>query len=354
MSSLQDNLDGLFIDLVNTVSEGVLILNHDLKIIFANRSFYKMFKTSSKNTENISIFELDNNQWDVPGLRDVLNRIIPDKKEINDFEIEADFSRLGKKIMIINAREVVDRTNRNRLIFLAINDVTQNRKLYEATLHSAKLSAVGELSAGIAHGINSPLTGIYNFLHVYYKTEKDSEKKKELKLMVDACMYISEIIKNLTSFSNRSEFSFSELNIVDVIESTLVFIEKQLLVKNIKVIRDFPGGVINVKGNKSYLQCVFLNILMNSKEAIDIDGKIEIKLRQKDNRIIIQIIDDGVGIPKQDLSNMFTPFFTTKKKNQHVGLGLSSAYGIIKAHKGNITIKSNKGTEVIITLPLAK
>ena len=341
-------------DIVNTIREALLVLDQDFRVIHANKSFYETFQVDPSQTEYRSIFSLGKNQWDIPVLRKGLEEVLSRKSEFHDLIVEHDFPKIGHKVMILNGRQVVDRENGDRLILLAIQDITKEREMLEHTIQAAKLSTVGELSAGIAHGLNSPLTGIYNFLNVYHEQERDEEKKEELALMLSSCRYMTGIIENLTNFSSKTSAQFTRVDLIDVIESTLLFTERQLTVQDIEIIRDFPEKIGEVDGNKSQLQHVFLNVLMNAKEAMMKKGAITVSLKQKGNFIDLEVKDEGAGLSAENLGKVFTPFFTTKREEGGVGLGLSAAYGIIKAHHGNIRVRNEKGAVVTITLPVGK
>ncbi|MFH0875465.1 MAG: ATP-binding protein [archaeon] len=346
------DLKNFFEYIVNSFRESFLVLDSDMRILYANDSFYKTFKVNTKETENKRIYDLGNKQWDIPKLKELLEHILPQKTTIEGFEVMHNFPVIGKKTMLINAREIIDGTNKK--VLLVIEDITERKKALEYTIQKAKLSSIGQLSAGIAHGLNSPITGIHNFLNVYFKEEKKgTEKYNELKLMLNGCEYMTAITKNLTYFASENNNQFNKVNVIEVIESVLLFIERQLMSYNIKVIRDFPNELNEIVGNKAQLQHVFLNILMNSMEAIEGHGNITIKARETaDKSVILEFTDTGKGISKEDLPRVFEPFFTTKKDSGGSGLGLSSAHDIITNHKGLISIKSEKGKGTIVTLSI--
>mgnify|MGYP001593425482 CR=1 FL=1 len=223
-------------------------------------------------------------------------------------------------------------------------------------LETDKLAAVKFLSSGIAHGLNSPLTGILNFLKVYSEEEPPgSERSKELKLMVDACVYMSRIIKNLTYFSSDAKEGFARTSVGEVIESSLHLAERRIITKDIKVVKDFPKELGMVMGSKNQLQHVFLNVIFNAEEAMKSGGEIIIRAKKsEEGNVILEIIDNGVGIPGENIPKLFTPFFTTKKEFGGIGLGLPSVRKILHNHGGGIRIESEegKGTKVVINLPI--
>jgi PAS domain S-box-containing protein len=346
-------------DILRTMQESLLVLDSRLIIIYANRAFYTQFKVSPKDTLGKRIYELGNSQWDIPDLRHLLEKILSKETFFNGFEVEHDFPKLGHKTMLINARQLKDGDGNPPMILVAIEDISIQKKLLSYAIREGKLTALGQLSAGLAHGLNSPLTGVLNFLQVYVKQEKEgSERQKELKLIMEACNYMAGTIKNLTHFASENINVFSRLSLIDVVDSTLLFTERQFVVRNITIVKDYPKNLGKVMGNKSQLQHVVLNALINSKEAMPDGGKITIRIRnQREGRkIILEIIDTGTGISKEDMPHIFEPFFTTKMDSGGTGLGLPALYEIVKKHKGSVTVKSRegKGTTVRIILPEAK
>ena len=358
LSKISTEIPNFLKDLVGTLRESLLVLDADLKIIYANTSFYDKFLVTPKQTLGEKVFNLGNQQWDIPELRELLEKILPTKSVFNNFEVSHTFQTIGRKTMIINARQFRDGNNPMALILMVIEDITDEKMLMEAALQNAKLAAIGQLSAGIAHGLNSPITGIQNFLKVYHKAEeKGSEKEKELVLMLEACKYMGSVVSNLTLFAGKNKSKTEKIDLRDVVESTLLFTERQLVIADIQVVRDYDKTPFEILGNKALLQHVVLNLILNSKEAMHAGGKITIRIRYNKPKkiIVLEILDTGIGIEKKDLGKIFEPFFTTRRNDGGTGLGLSVAYGIIKEHKGNIKIESikNKGTRVIVEFPLS-
>lgn len=345
-------------DILSTIKESLLVLDADLNVIYANTPFYEVFHTTPKETLHRRIYELGSGQWNIPELRELLERVLPEKHAIGDFRGRYIFPFIGEKSVLLRAKELKDSARKEKYVLLTIEDITEETQLLEATLQTNKLAMIGQLSAGIAHGLSSPLTGIHNFLSVYNKEEPKGNRKEEYKLMLEACEYMNKIVKNLLFFARTTKEATQKNNWKDIIDSTLSFTERQFTAVNIFITIDLPSDIKSIYGHKCQLQHVLLNILMNAKEAMHADGgTITIKARNTEkDEVILEVTDDGRGISQEDLPRIFEPFFTTKKTKEGAGLGLSAAYGIIKDHHGTITIKSEegKGTRVLITLPTKK
>lgn len=154
-------------DILNTIREPIIVLNSKLEVIYANSSYCKTFKTSFDKIKDISIYNIGDGQWNIQELRNLLDEILPKKTSFEDFRIQHIFPTIGNRIMLLNARQLEDGKRKEKFIVLAIEDITEKTKIFEASLHANKLSMIGQLSAGIAHGLSSPLTGIHNFLDIY-------------------------------------------------------------------------------------------------------------------------------------------------------------------------------------------
>ena len=129
--------DQIFKDIVKTIREPLLVLNHDLKVISVSRSFYDFFKVKPEETVGQLIYDLGNKQWDIPGLRELLETILPQKTTFDDYEVEHDFATIGRRTMLLNARQIERKMGKERIILLAIEDITARKKI-EAGLEKTR------------------------------------------------------------------------------------------------------------------------------------------------------------------------------------------------------------------------
>lgn len=228
-------------------------------------------------------------------------------------------------------------------------------------LHSAeKLASIGQLAAGVAHEINNPLGSIMLYASLLKrKVEKnagDQQSSDDLKLIMDEANRCKNIVANLLNFARQGKMKIANINIAETISTIL---------KTIKVNPEFAGisfsmnelsDDLKIEGDQDQLKQVFLNLIMNSCEALEASPLklVTVNMERIQEHLIVDIIDSGCGIPEANLNKVFTPFFTTKKMGKGTGLGLAITYGIIKMHKGDIKVKSveGKGTTFTIKLPL--
>jgi len=230
----------------------------------------------------------------------------------------------------------------------------QLRDTQQQLLHSEKLAAMGRLTSQIAHELNNPIYGIMNTLELL-KTEipPDSKRRRILDMSLSETQRLSEMLRNMLSFSKPQGEERREININKLIEDILLILEKQLWEANIKVKSNLSPEIPYIIASPNQIRQVILNIIANAKDAMPKGGVLTVETNSERDHIIITINDTGIGIPEEIKDKIFDAFFTTKHEVKGVGLGLSVCYGIIKEHKGDIRVKSeiNKGSTFSIILP---
>ena len=260
---------------------------------------------------------------------------------------ENDLQRLS--ILTNNAAIAIQNYKINREL-LAAND---NLKISQAKMiQAAKLAAVGELSGGLAHEINNPLQILLGHVQLL---QVDQDLPRRIEIIKEQIERISSVTRRLVDFSRAvpEDFKSEPIAIISAIDEILSLTDFQLKDLGINLIREYKTGNISVTGNKIYLQQVFLNIILNARDALPDGGTIKISTEIKDDFIVIKFTDNGIGITPQNLLKVFSPFFSTKESRKGMGLGLSNSRWIILKHKGDIHVDSklNEGTTLSIYLP---
>ncbi|MCK9279641.1 MAG: ATP-binding protein [Melioribacteraceae bacterium] len=241
-----------------------------------------------------------------------------------------------------------------------LEDANRELKETQAQLHSAeKLASIGQLAAGVAHEINNPLGTIMLYASMMKrkmeKTNCSEQNSEDLQLIVEEATRCKNIVANLLNFARQGKIKLSTIKLNDLITNIVSAIKINPENSDIIInLHDNTEGAI-IEGDSDQLKQVFLNVLNNSVEALDASSikNITINIDQNEESIITNIIDTGVGIPEENINKLFTPFFTTKKMGKGTGLGLAITYGIVKMHKGDITVKTilGKGSDFKIKLP---
>ena len=225
-------------------------------------------------------------------------------------------------------------------------------------IHSEKLASLGRMAAGVAHEINSPLTGIVTFGHLLLKKfPPGSQEREDIEVIIDQANRCSTIIKGLLGFARASAGAKALTNINDVLHSSMNIVRNKADFFNIKLITDFEPSLRRVKADSSQLQQVFLNMIMNAADAMEGKGALNLTTRnisENDQDFVeVEFKDTGPGITQENLEKLFEPFFTTKPVGRGTGLGLAVSHGIIQDHGGKIIVRTKlkEGSAFTIQLP---
>jgi two-component system NtrC family sensor kinase len=225
-------------------------------------------------------------------------------------------------------------------------------------MESERLALIGQLSANVAHELNNPLQGIVTFSHLLLEdTECEDLQKSFAEKIVSQANRCRDIIRGLLDFSRQKKPDKILSNINYVLSESLSLVENQALFHNIGIKKEFQEDLPMAIIDPSQIERVFINLIINAVEAMDGFGSLALRTNTNSNRDFIHIIisDTGCGISKENINKIFDPFFTTKDIGHGTGLGLAISYGIIKAHKGTITVDSEvgKGTTFTVRIPVS-
>jgi hypothetical protein len=239
---------------------------------------------------------------------------------------------------------------------VVLEDVTARVRLEEQLQQREKLSSIGLLAAGVAHEINTPLTGVSSYTQMLLGMLADTDPKhKLLEKIHRQTERATGIVNNLLNFSRTGTVTeFDEVDVNRVLDDTLQLLEPQLRQSRIEIVRDYDGALPAAYGNGGKLQQVFTNLILNARDAIPDGGRITLSTATEDNdSVIIHVADNGIGIAPENVARIYDPFFTTKGVGRGTGLGLAVSYGIVQEHSGHIAVNSapGRGTTFRITLP---
>jgi len=252
--------------------------------------------------------------------------------------------------ILANQTAVAVENSRN---YNALLKTTEELKLTQAQMiQAAKLAAVGELAGGIAHEINNPLQILLGHIQLI---QLGRDLPKRIEIVKEQVEKISQIVRRLLNFSRKvpEDFKLEPVNINFAIQEMITFMSYQFKYNDIELTLKLDSALPLVYGNKIYLQQVFLNLMINAKDAMPEGGKLVIETKLENGNVIIKFSDTGVGIPDDIKDKIFEPFFTTKGA-KGTGLGLSISRWIVRKHNGEIKVESqqDKGSTFIIILPL--
>jgi two-component system NtrC family sensor kinase len=256
--------------------------------------------------------------------------------------------------------------NEKNEIFAVIHhmkDITEQVKMEVQLVQSAKLAAIGEMAAGVAHELNNPMTVIIGTAQLMLReTEEGKAESELLNDIVNCGLRCKKIIQNLLTFSRQDQYPLALTDINEEVGRVLSLIQYQINRNNIEIIQNLQPELPKITANGHHLQQVLINFLLNARDALDTverEKKIEVQtsLNTGSNgqeQIVVTVKDNGIGIAPENLSKIFNPFYTSKEATRGTGLGLSVSLGIAEAHGGTITVESvpGEGSTFSMVLPV--
>jgi two-component system, NtrC family, sensor kinase len=262
----------------------------------------------------------------------------------------------GSLVLNIALAPLRDDSQGRRGALVVLEDVTSRTGLEEQLQQREKLSSIGLLAAGVAHEVNTPLTGVSSYtqmlLGMIPATDPKHALLEKVRRQTDRA---SDIVNNLLNFSRSGGATdFTEIDVHHVLDDTLQLLEPQLRRSRIEILRAYDDGILRAFGNAGKLQQVFTNLLLNARDAIPDGGRVTLSTASDGNGTVeIEIADTGIGIAPENVAKIYDPFYTTKGVGRGTGLGLAVSYGIVQEHSGHLSVDSTpgKGTTFRITLP---
>jgi two-component system NtrC family sensor kinase len=234
---------------------------------------------------------------------------------------------------------------------LIFNDITERVNLENQLMQAEKLSSIGLLAAGVAHEVNTPLAVIASQAQLLMRQEVAEESQgRIIDKIIKQSFRASEIVNHLLKFSRVSGSEYSELDLNRVIRETLSLVDPMLRASKITLNAQLSPSVPAIYGNHGRLQQVFMNLIMNARDAMPRGGELTLATECENSSVHVEVTDSGVGISPDHLTKIFDPFFTTKGTSRGTGLGLAVTYGIIREHSGKIQVQSAEGMGTTFTL----
>ena len=320
--------------IIATVREPLVVLDKSLRIITANRSFYKTFLVSPENTEKQLIYDLGNRQWDIPELRKLLEDILPMNTAFEDFEVEHDFKSIGQKIMMLNARKIYTETDRSEMILLAIEDITERKKAEELIKRS--LAEKDVLMKEINHRVKNNMAVVSSLLRLQSNKVEDEHYKAMFNDSINRINTMASIHEKLCQSEDLSKIIFSDY-IKDMVNNIF---KSYGLSSRIKLIVDVEEIILDIDAS---IPCGLIvnELITNSMKYAFPEGKegeIRVSLCKNDkDEIELTVGDNGVGMPEGlDFRNADS-------------LGLTLVNALVKQLEGKMELNKEKGTKFKIT-----
>lgn len=246
-------------------------------------------------------------------------------------------------------------------VCLAVGNLLERKQIHDSEQETRRqmerndrLHIMGEITAGIAHELNTPLANILGFAELLLDETTDPGTRSDLQTILDNAIFSREIVKKLMFFTCEMPQQMELVELKRVVDSVIRLMGPSLREKKLTVVRSYAEEDLSIRANAVQLTQVMFNLIMNAAYYSPEGGEIKLELLNGEEKVIVHIIDFGEGIAKGQESRVFEPFYTTKPLGEGTGLGLSVVHGIIKSYKGSIAHRPNRPKGTIFTLEFPK
>ena len=363
---------------INTVREPLISLDQDLRVVTVSRSFYEFFKVKPEETVGQLIYDLGNKQWDIPKLRELLETILPQKTTFDNYEVEHDFATIGRRIMLLNARQIQRVLGKERIILLAIEDITERKEIENglekaheelkelATELKRTARVKSEFLANMSHELRTPLNSINGFSEVLYDETFGPLNEKQKKYVNNVLtsgkhllLLINQILDMAKVEAGKMKLALSSLPMKSLLNEISLLVADMVSKKKIEMLLEIAEDLPNIEADELKVKEIIYNLLSNAVKFTPEGGKIGMRAKKADSEIEIVVWDTGVGIAPENMEKIFEGFFRVdtpySRVTEGTGLGLPLSKKLVELHGGKLSVESeglNKGTSVRFTLPI--
>jgi two-component system cell cycle sensor histidine kinase PleC len=364
--------------MINTVREPLLVLDQDLRVVTASRSFYEVFKVNPKETVEQLIYDLGNKQWNIPKLRELLETILPQQATFDNYEVEHDFATIGRRIMLLNARQIQRVLGKERIILLAIEDITERREIENglekaheeleklATELERTARAKSEFLANMSHELRTPLNSINGFSEVLYDETFGPLNEKQRQYVHNVLssgkhllLLINQILDMAKVEAGKMKLALSSLPMKNVLDEISMLVADMASKKRIEMSIEIAKDLPDIEADELKVKEIIYNLLSNAVKFTAEGGEIGMRAKRADSEIEVVVWDTGVGIAAENMERIFEGFFRVdtpySRLTEGTGLGLPLARKMVELHGGKLSVESkglNCGTSVRFTLPI--
>ncbi len=344
--------------IIESVNVGLLAVDQHGMVTRCNSPFEDMFNMSRDEVVGRVVEEIFDADF-AANLSTILGKHRWHLTEIRNAYKLPTVDSLGRSLMMNVAVAPLRSVSTEQTgAIIVFENVTARVKLEENLQQNEKLSSIGLLAAGVAHEVNTPLTGVSSYTQMLLGMVPETDPKHALlQKMQRQTERATDIVGNLLNFSRTgSATEWTEVDINRLLDDTLQLLEPQFRSSGVEIIKKYGSAPPRILANAGKLQQVFTNLVMNARDAVIGGGTISLCTYESESgEVIIEVSDDGVGIPAENLNKIFDPFFTTKGVGNGTGLGLAVTYGIVQEHSGSIEARSRdgEGTTFRLVFPAA-
>ncbi len=333
--------------IVESVNVGLLAVDEDGRITRCNTTFEELMGRRREDSVGKLVEEVFDESFAL-NLHSILGKSKWHLTEIRNAYKLHTYDGMGRSLILnVAVAPLRSVSNAQTGAIVVLENVSSRVKLEETLQQSEKLSSIGLLAAGVAHEVNTPLTGVSSYTQMLLGMIPETDPKHALlQKMQRQTDRATNIVGNLLNFSRTGNIVESaELDINKLLDDTLQLLEPQLRKSNVNIVKNYTKTPPKIFGNAGKLQQVFTNLILNSRDAMMEGGSITLVTDVNSaGDVSIEVSDTGEGISEDNLNKIFDPFFTTKGVGNGTGLGLAVTYGIVQEHAGTIEVRSEPGS----------
>jgi two-component system, NtrC family, sensor kinase len=341
-------------NIVESLNDGLAVLDRNGRVVRWNRRFEELYGIRHEDAVGRPLDDLFDAA--VVGMIRSTSEDAPEGVTYYRVPLATRHDPVRRLLVNIAATPLRDGNGKIAGTIVIAEDISSRVQLEEQLQISEKMASIGLLAAGVAHEVNTPLTGISSFTQMLLEgATEDDPKTKVLEKIERQTFRAAKIVNGLLNLARPAQVDSGPCDINAVINDVLSLLEHQFRTGRIQVRKEFAPVGPRVQGIEYKLQQVFLNLLLNARDAMPKGGWLTIATRMDGDAAVVEVADTGSGIPAEQLSRIYDPFFTTKAIGKGTGLGLSISYGIVQEHGGTITCESaiGQGTRFTLRFPLA-
>ncbi len=339
--------------IVATVREPLLVLDADLRVQSASRSFYENFRVTAAGTEDRLLYDLGNRQWDIPALRRLLEEVLPQENQVNDFSVEHVFEHIGKKTMLLNARRLIRTADQAPLILLAIEDITERSRLEDELRQvAAEMSEASrrknEFLALLAHELRNPLAPIRSAVQLMRLTNDPEAIRLSTGIVERQVDQMVRLVDDLLDVSRISrgkiELRKERVDLGSVMEQAVEDTSSMVTSLGHTMSVSLPTAPIVLYADRSRLIQVLGNLLNNACKFTDRGGRITFSANVVGDEAVVTVRDNGIGIAPEQTSQVFDMFVqadtSIERSVSGLGIGLALVKNLVEMHEGTVTVSS--------------
>jgi two-component system, chemotaxis family, CheB/CheR fusion protein len=345
--------------IIETMRESLLVLDGDLRVKKANHAFYELFETRPEETEGCFLYNLAGGRWDIPPLRKLLEEVLPKNVVLRDYEVSQSFPWIGDRTLVLNARRLPGDEQRNEMILLAIEDVSE----HASALYAIRDRRKDEFLAMLAHELRNPLAPICYAMRLLRMGDVSTATAKQYDIIDRQLEDLVRLVDDLLDVGRitRGDIVLKKqvVYLVDIVHQVVEQTRQQIDEKKQQLDLSLPATPLCIDADPIRLKQVISNLLSNAAKYTDPGGRIALTLDRQDGAALLRVHDTGIGMDSETLHHVFELFYQAdtafSRTRGGLGVGLTLVRRLVELHGGRIDAYSEglgKGSEFTVRLPL--